>query len=93
MKTFIDPGFAIHRAVGELNARLMLKLADAPVIPFGILDYSSALMKGASDVKRILQQGNVKNVSTGRFSLFSCLLLFHCIRIDGNNSFFALNPF
>eukprot|EP00794_Sanderia_malayensis_P017340 gene17340-19071_t len=76
MKTFIDPKFLVHRAVARFAASLLLKLSTPNVIPLDPRDYSTALSKGAEDIKRIFKMKNVMshNVSTG--IELNCLVLF-----------------
>eukprot|EP00794_Sanderia_malayensis_P017342 gene17342-19073_t len=67
MKTFIDPKFLVHRAVARFAASLLLKLSTPNIIPLDPRDYSTALSKGAEDIKRIFKMKNIMphNVSTG----------------------------
>ena len=68
VKTFMDPKFACHRAVGEFTGRLLLQYADSIVIPFDPRTYTQALQKGVDDFKKLLATTNAtaNNVNTGK---------------------------
>lgn len=68
VKSFIDPQFACHRAVGEFTGRLLLQYADSVVIPFDPRDYTPALQRGVNDFKNVLDKTNASayNVTTSK---------------------------
>ena len=45
MKTFVDPDFEIHLAVARYSASVLLKFADAPLLPFNATRYAAVIKK------------------------------------------------
>lgn len=43
MSSFGDPGFQYHRALAQVWALLILELADAPIVPFDLQQYATAV--------------------------------------------------
>lgn len=52
MKKFGDPNFAYHKTLTDIVAKLVLRIADDPVIPLDMGCYADALDKYTDDLKR-----------------------------------------
>lgn len=52
MKKFGDPDFAYHRTLVDIVSKLVLRMADDPVLPFDIGTYADALEKYTNDLER-----------------------------------------
>ncbi|KAK1749534.1 hypothetical protein QBC47DRAFT_151719 [Echria macrotheca] len=46
-----DPGFVYHTLLGQLVGRLILELADRPILPFDMAHYSNSLGKWISELE------------------------------------------
>lgn len=55
MKKFGDPDFEYHKTLADIISKLILKLADDPIIPFDIGAYADALETYTDDLERYAQ--------------------------------------
>jgi len=51
IKTFIDPNFLFHKAMAELSASILLDVADSPILPFNVNDYTKKLNQSFTVLK------------------------------------------
>ena len=56
MSHFVDPKFTCHLTVAKVAGYIMLLIGDSPMIPMDPKDYGKALTKGATDLKKLLEQ-------------------------------------
>ncbi|EDO46336.1 predicted protein, partial [Nematostella vectensis] len=51
--TFMDPGFVIHKAMGQLLGGMLLELADTPLLPMDVRLYADVINKTLTVLKTI----------------------------------------
>ncbi|XP_070807615.1 aminopeptidase NAALADL1 [Pituophis catenifer annectens] len=52
---YIDPGFTSHRAVAQTAGNVLLRLAEAAILPFNVSDYGEALQAMYDTAERAFQ--------------------------------------
>ncbi|XP_061462417.1 aminopeptidase NAALADL1 [Rhineura floridana] len=58
---FIDPGFTSHQAVARTAGNVLVRLADALLLPLNVSDYGETLQQMFSIAKEALQEDLAKN--------------------------------
>ena len=68
MKHFVDPQFKCHLIVAKVSAYVALMMADSPLLPMNPVDYGTALIKGAADLKKQLAEkgGSAQGANTSK---------------------------
>ncbi|XP_063172754.1 aminopeptidase NAALADL1 [Candoia aspera] len=58
---FIDPGFTSHRAVAQTAGNILLRLADASILPLNVSDYGEALQDMYDTAEQAFQEYLLSN--------------------------------
>jgi N-acetylated-alpha-linked acidic dipeptidase len=67
MERIIDPDFLYHKALAQLWGLMTAELVDAPILPFNVTDYATALEAYIDDVKKGSKQSHSTAIREHRF--------------------------
>lgn len=60
MATYGDPGFNVHKAMGQFLTLLAFHLADDPVIPFDLPNYSTELRAYLAELRATILDASIE---------------------------------